>query len=100
VTIADHSAAIAFSYFETLLRIGDKGRIMGELARLKSANQLIVSSGVPLDIFEDFAQETFELLEKCADSVPTVRDDTAILGPFNSEDVSSSIITHFRVRLG
>jgi ubiquitin thioesterase protein OTUB1 len=91
--------AIAFSYFETLLRIGDKTRIVGELARLKSLNNLLNQAGFAEHLYEDFVAETIDLLSDLAYSLPPPGDDTGLLKAFNDAGISSAIITHFRVRI-
>ncbi|KAH0534155.1 hypothetical protein FGG08_007246 [Glutinoglossum americanum] len=89
--------AIAFSYFETLHRIGDKGRILEELTRLKSLNNLLNQAGFAEHLYEDFVQETLNLLSEIAYSLPTSSDDAGLLKAFNDPGISSAIITHFRL---
>lgn len=91
--------AIAFSYFETLLRIGDKARILEELTRLKSLNNLLNQAGFAEHLYEDFVAETLDLLSEIAYSLPSSGDDAGLLKAFNDAGISSAIITHFRVRI-
>ncbi|KAI9769368.1 MAG: hypothetical protein M1840_004070 [Geoglossum simile] len=89
--------AIAFSYFETLLRIGDKTHILGEQTRLKSLNNLLNQAGFAEHLYEDFVQETLNLLSELAYSLPSPGDDAGLLKAFNDAGTSSAIITHFRL---
>lgn len=91
--------AIAFSYFETLLRIGDKARILEELTRLRSLNNLLNQAGFAEHLYEDFVAETLNLLSEIAYSLPASGDDAGLLKAFNDAGISSAIITHFRVRI-
>ncbi|KAI9670718.1 MAG: hypothetical protein M1817_003828 [Caeruleum heppii] len=89
--------AVAFSYFETLLRLGDKHRILDEETRLKSLNNLLSSFGYEEHLYEDFVEETVTLLKLLANSVPSEPCHSMLLQQFNDPGVSSAIITHFRL---
>ncbi|KAH8601589.1 peptidase C65 Otubain-domain-containing protein [Bisporella sp. PMI_857] len=90
--------AVAFAYFETLLWLGDKAKLESELARLISMNNFISSvGGHDLGIFEDFAEETFELLRGL---IALWGNSTAaeelLVSRFNG-DASPNIIYHMRL---
>ncbi|KAI9819180.1 MAG: hypothetical protein M1827_007336 [Pycnora praestabilis] len=89
--------AIAFSYFETFLRLGDKNKILGEEARLKSLNNLLDTAGFQEFIYVDWVEETLKLLRSTADSLPVTDGGAALLDNFNNPDVSNAIIYHFRL---
>lgn len=100
--IAAHSGqfqALAFGFFEVLLRTGDRSIFKQESARLKTYNTLLNSVGYDQDLYIDFVQETLDLLEQTAATVASPDGEPKLLASFNDEGISNSIITHFRVRI-
>ncbi|KAJ4362154.1 hypothetical protein N0V95_001502 [Ascochyta clinopodiicola] len=91
--------AIAFTYFEALLRVGSAERIDDEEARLNSMGNLLEHIGYSRDIWIDFADEAFELLRKLATSVHAMDGAAAdiLLQSFNDMGVSMAIITYFKL---
>jgi ubiquitin thioesterase protein OTUB1 len=92
--------AIAFTYFEALLRVGDANKFGDEEARLNSMGNLLDHIGYSRDIWIDFADDAFELMRKLADSVQAM-DGAApdiLLRTFNDMNESMSIITYVKVR--
>ncbi|KAI9799306.1 MAG: hypothetical protein M1825_004799 [Sarcosagium campestre] len=89
--------ALAFTYFETLRRTGDRNRILGEEARMLSLNNLLKTVGFEEHVYEDFVEETIDLLRFIASSLFTEFDDAALLAKFNDVNVSNAVITHFRL---
>jgi ubiquitin thioesterase protein OTUB1 len=91
--------AIAFTYFEALLRLGDGQRFADEEGRLTSMANLLDNIGYHRDIWIDFADEAYELLRKLGSSVDAM-DGTGpdiLLQAFNDQSTSMSIITYFKV---
>jgi ubiquitin thioesterase protein OTUB1 len=91
--------AIAFTYFEALLRVGDGQRFADEEGRLLSMANLLDNIGYHRDIWIDFAEEAYELLRKLGSSVDAM-DGTGpdiLLQAFNDQSVAMSIITYFKV---
>ncbi|KAF2132169.1 cysteine proteinase [Dothidotthia symphoricarpi CBS 119687] len=91
--------AIAFTYFEALLRVGDANKLEDEEARLNSMGNLLDHIGYPRDIWMDFAEEAFELLRTLANSLHAM-DGAApdiLLRSFNDLGVSMAIITYFKL---
>ncbi|KAI9835674.1 MAG: hypothetical protein M1838_005226 [Thelocarpon superellum] len=93
----DGNCAIAFSYFETLQRVGDRQRILEEETRLRSLNNLLNLAGFQHYLYEDFVDETISLLRLIASSPPSATGDTLLFDKFNDPAVSNAIITHFRL---
>lgn len=89
--------ALAFGYFEALLNSTDRDAIARESARLKSYNNLLNVVGYDPDLYSDFVQETFNLLDLIAASVGSTDSEEKLVASFNDDGISSSIITHFRV---
>ncbi|OCL02684.1 cysteine proteinase [Glonium stellatum] len=91
--------AIAFTYYEALLRLGDKNRFLEEETRLRSLHNLLNTIGFQEHLYEDFADECFELLRKTAASVPAADESAAasLLVSFNDEALSMAIITYFKL---
>ncbi len=64
---SNSSAAIAFGYFETVIRKRSLAQIQTELNRLMGLNKYIEeTSGIDPYIFEDMTEETFCLLKRIA----------------------------------
>jgi hypothetical protein len=91
--------AIAFTYFEALLRVGDVNKLGDEEARLNSMGNLMEHAGYARDIWTDFADEAFELLRKLGDSLQLMDGAAAdiLLSTFNDMGASMAIITYFKV---
>ncbi|OAL05894.1 cysteine proteinase [Phaeosphaeriaceae sp. SRC1lsM3a] len=94
--------AIAFTYFEALLRVGDANKFGDEEARLMSMGNLLDHVGYSRDIWMEFAEGAFDLLRKLANSVQAMDGAAAdiLLQAFNDmdEDIASmSIITYVKL---
>ncbi|KAH8686088.1 peptidase C65 Otubain-domain-containing protein [Tricladium varicosporioides] len=92
--------AAGFSYFETLLRLRNRGQIEEELARMTSLDNFLTTvGGFEAWVFEDMAEETTNLLRDLAELVePSPRDATALLQQrFNDPQVSNAIVYHLRL---
>jgi ubiquitin thioesterase protein OTUB1 len=92
--------AIAFTYFEALIRLGDMHKFDHEQVRLNSMGNLLDQIGYSRDIWIDFAEEAFELMHKLAASLADMDGaaDDILLQSFNDINVSMAIITYFKVR--
>lgn len=93
--------AIAFTYFETLIRVGDFNKFEEEEVRLSSMHNLLNLAGFQPDVYIDWADEAFELLHKLAASIQNM-DGAApdiLLEAFNDVGLSLAIITYFKVGL-
>ena len=92
--------AIAFTYFEALLRVGDTNKFEDEEARLDSLADLLDRIGYSRDIWIDFAEEAFELMHKLANSLRNMdgRAASILLQAFNDMNASMAIITYVKVR--
>ncbi|USP82447.1 hypothetical protein yc1106_09721 [Curvularia clavata] len=91
--------AIAFTYFEALLSLGDVGKFEEEEARLNSLGNLLDHIGYSRDIWIDFAEEAFELLHKLANSLRNMDGQAAdiLLRTFNDMGESMAIITYVKL---
>ncbi|KAF2785623.1 cysteine proteinase [Melanomma pulvis-pyrius CBS 109.77] len=91
--------AIAFTYFETLIRVGDVNKFEDEEVRLASMHNLLNIAGFQPDVYIDWVDEAFDLLRKLAASVQ-VMDGAApgiLLDTFNDLGISLAIITYFKL---
>ncbi|KAJ4989858.1 Ubiquitin thioesterase OTUB1 [Stagonosporopsis vannaccii] len=90
--------AIAFTYFEALLRLGDGQRFADEEGRLISMGNLLDNIGYSRDIWIDFADEAYDLLRKLGHSVEVMDGNAAdiLLQAFNDMGISMAIITYFK----
>ncbi|KAK6496356.1 hypothetical protein TWF481_002381 [Arthrobotrys musiformis] len=91
--------ALAFGYFELLLRTGDAKVIEKEHDRITSLCSLLDSVGMADYLYEDFVDETKNLLRTIGQSpaIDNPYDDKPILEAFNNADTSNSIITHLKL---
>ncbi|KAI4207390.1 MAG: hypothetical protein LQ348_000576 [Seirophora lacunosa] len=90
-------SSLAFGYFEALLHSVDPQAPLAQIARLTSLNNLLDSVGYQRDIYEDFAEETIQLLKHIASTTPNHDDGAALLSSFNDPNVCNGIIMHFRL---
>lgn len=88
--------AIAFGFFEQLLKLGDVNRIGMEHARVASLNGLLSMAGIASYIYEDFTEVTFDLFKIMAAGKVDV---AALVNYFNDESCSNAIVMHFRVNI-
>jgi ubiquitin thioesterase protein OTUB1 len=93
--------AIAFTYFEALLHMGDVNKLGEEESRLNSLGDLLEHIGYSRDIWIDFAEEAFELMHKLANSLRTMdgQAESILLRTFNDMNESMAIITYVKVSL-
>ncbi|EPS36771.1 hypothetical protein H072_9639 [Dactylellina haptotyla CBS 200.50] len=91
--------ALAFGYFELLLRTGDEKFIQNEMDRLKSLCSWMNEVGMSEYLYEDFVEETIELLKTISQSpaIDNPYDDTPVVEAFNRDDASNAIITHLKL---
>ncbi|XP_014551591.1 hypothetical protein COCVIDRAFT_112498 [Bipolaris victoriae FI3] len=91
--------AIAFTYFEALVSVGDVNKFAEEEARLNSLGNLLDHIGYSRDIWIDFAEEAFELLHKLANSLRNMDGQAAdiLLRTFNDMGESMAIITYVKL---
>ncbi|KAL8696048.1 MAG: hypothetical protein Q9201_007849 [Fulgogasparrea decipioides] len=94
---ANAPEALAFGYFEALLHSGEPSRVFAEVARLTSLNNLLDTVGYPRDIYEDFVDETLQLLKRTATMTSDHDAAAALLTSFTQQGVCNAIIMHFRV---
>ncbi|KAG0642934.1 peptidase C65 Otubain-domain-containing protein [Tuber brumale] len=90
--------AVAFGFFELLLKSGDTNHIGMQYARIASLNGLMILAGLQPFIYEDFAEVTFELLGaiNTSPTIDTPWDVSMIAERFNNPEISNAIITHFK----
>ncbi len=90
--------ALAFGYFETLLRIGDASKMVEEAAKFRAFEALMHAVGIP-DLYEDFIEPTADLLEQQAATLPNHDGGAALLAIFNEDRPSSQLTYSFKVGL-
>lgn len=91
-------SAIAFGYFESLVRVGDPAKFQQEEVRLRSLANVTAAAGWDWSMVEDFADEMFDLLRKMSASLQTGDSESTLVDAFNDEGLQNSIITYLRVR--
>ena len=91
-------AAIAFAYFETLVRCGNIARVQGELARLRGLDDYIEKVGnFEKSKFEDMNTETFNLFDEIITAMANGQDAMQpMMAKFNEMFSSQAIIYHLR----
>ena len=82
-----------------MLRAGDVHKFEDEEARLTSMHNLLNLVGFSEDIYEDFVEEAFGLLQKLANSMRAMDGAAAdiLLQTFNDYGTAMAIITYFKV---
>lgn len=90
--------ALAFGYFETLLRLGDASKMLDEAARFRAFEALMDAVGIP-SLYEDFIEPTADLLEQQAATLPNHDGGATILALFNEETPASQLTYSFKVVL-
>lgn len=91
----DHTA-IAFGYFETIIALADHNRFLTEESRLRSLSTVLNNAGYDPMLYEDFAEETFDLLRRLATANPADNAESILLETFNNEETQNYIITHLK----
>jgi ubiquitin thioesterase protein OTUB1 len=87
--------AVAFGYFETLIRLGDKAKIEREEIRVRSMEN-VLRENIPdynHDLYEDFLDLC---LSTFTDILHTENPDAALFAAFNDNNTSMSIIASFK----
>ena len=95
--IRKRTLAIAFGYFELLLRSGNVDIINREWARLVSLENLLKLSGLNECVYEDFASETFSVFQDISDYILHDSSDgvSGLVRLFNEN--SDSIVAYLKV---
>ena len=88
--------AVAFCYFEALVRTAEPYKFDEEVARLKSFRNIMSDGGFDEAIYVDFAEEAWDLLHKLA-NVPVDTGLAIVLETFNDLNLSMAMITYFKV---
>ncbi|CAI6335973.1 unnamed protein product [Periconia digitata] len=90
--------AVAFTYFECLIREANVAKFDTELARLMSLENIFHLTSIPYDMILDFAEDAFDLLRKLADALTTgdANADDLLLQAFNQDNISMAIITYIK----
>ncbi|KAL9101028.1 MAG: hypothetical protein Q9163_003670 [Psora crenata] len=89
--------AIAFGYFEALVRVGNPKKTRGEAERLRSLNKLLDDTGQEAFMYEDWVELTLSLLEQTASASAGPDKEAALLKAFNDLDTANAITQHFRM---
>ena len=76
--------------------MGEPAKLQAEAARLKSLNHMLDATGQEAYMYEDWVEETINLLEKVS-ITPPEDIPKLLLGVFNNLDEANSITQHFRV---
>lgn len=79
------------------MHLGDANKFLEEETRLRSLTNVVTSAGIDLMLFEDFADEAYDLLRKCRDTLNTANAETALIEAFNDESLQNYIITYLKV---
>lgn len=97
--ITDFNTAVAFGYLERLLYLGDSGKCYEEEARLRSLSNVLNQAGFQPYLYEDFADELFNVIRSIANAINEGNGDEVLLNAFNDDVIQNYIITHFKVKM-
>ncbi|KAK3670729.1 hypothetical protein LTR78_009421 [Recurvomyces mirabilis] len=89
--------AIAFGWIETLIHHGDTNRFYEEEARLRSMYNILEAAGWNALLYEDFADEAFDLLREVANGMHNDTAGDVLVAAFNDEMRQNYIITYVRM---
>ncbi|RAH75570.1 ubiquitin thiolesterase [Aspergillus aculeatinus CBS 121060] len=90
--------AVAFGYFENLLKLQNLVLAHDELNRIKSLNVLLDRTGQQEHLYEIFVDATEGVFHQIIEAIQNgIIDDTFLVEAFNEEYNASAIITHFRL---
>ncbi|RAL10605.1 OTU family ubiquitin thioesterase [Aspergillus homomorphus CBS 101889] len=90
--------AVAFGYFENLLKLQNLVLVHDELTRIKSLNVLLDRTGQEEHLYEIFVDATEVVFNQIIEAIQNgIIDDTFLVDAFNEEYNASAIITHFRL---
>ena len=79
--------------------MGDPAKVQSEIERLRSLNNMLDATGQESFMYEDWVEETLNLLEQTATIPSPQQNEVALLKAFNNADTANAITQHFRVRL-
>jgi len=94
----EYEVAVAFAYFETLIRLGDRNRLAEEVARMTSFNNFLRTVGGYSDLVTDMADEAIDLLRTISASIADAPGAAELIlaQRFADANIGSYIIAHFR----
>ncbi|KAK3070278.1 hypothetical protein LTR53_010725 [Teratosphaeriaceae sp. CCFEE 6253] len=91
--------AIGFGYFESLIHLGDTNKFLEEETRLRSLSNVLNAAGFQPFLYDDFADEAFDLLRKVASVMHAGSAHDVLYEAFNDDMMQNYIITYFKVCL-
>lgn len=94
---SQYITALAFCYFETLMRIGDKQKFSHEEVRLKSMSRMITDLGHDEHLFEDFVDNTLDCLQQCAVATDNGAQLLRVFNDSTPMNQWQGIIAHLKV---
>ncbi|KAK5117486.1 hypothetical protein LTR85_008871 [Meristemomyces frigidus] len=89
--------AIGFGYFETLIHLGDSHKFLEEETRLRSLSNVLNAAGFDSTVYEEFADEAFDLLRKVANALPAGNADVILHETFNDDTLQNYIIMYLKL---
>lgn len=90
--------ATVFSYFEILLQSGDPSMVQTEKIRFQTFEDTMRMIGLDYDILVDMFDSTWELYDKVLEAVQSSNPhESVVLNFLNDENVSNSIVYHFKM---
>ncbi|KAG0241172.1 OTU domain, ubiquitin aldehyde binding [Mortierella sp. GBA43] len=85
--------ALAFAWFERVMMAKHKPELLANAIKtITESKDLLIAAGFELLAFEDFYQVTLETLQNLAQFT-----DDQLLASFQNDEVSNSIVMHFRL---
>jgi hypothetical protein len=88
------SAAVAFGYYETLMKFCNKSQIQAEENRMLAMRSMVKDLGFQEHLFEDFLEEAVDLIREASSAA---NPQAIVFQAFNDFAKSMSIITWFKV---
>jgi ubiquitin thioesterase protein OTUB1 len=89
--------AVAFGYFEALIRQNSVTTFEEEEARMCLLRSIVQDAGMSSEVCDDFFEEAIDLLKKLAKSLATGTAENLLLDTFNNEGVQEYLVFCMKV---
>ena len=82
-----------------MIHLADGNKFLEEETRLRSLSNVLNAAGFEVYLYEDFAEELFELMRELGAALSKGDGDALLHEKFNNESIQNCVITHMKVLL-
>jgi ubiquitin thioesterase protein OTUB1 len=97
VVLTSSVTAVAFGYFEALIRQNCVTTFEDEEVRMILLRSIVQDAGTSSEVCEEFFEEAIDLLKKLAESLAMGTAETLLLDTFNNEGVQEYLVFCMKV---